>query len=58
MADVRRAANGAEGMMEACQKVYLGHINKNNEVSIHWDCWLMTELAKWKNRVGKNKKTK
>lgn len=58
MADVRIAANGAEGKIEACQKVYLRHINKNNEVSIHCNHWLMTELAKWENRVGKNKKAK
>lgn len=47
MADVGEAEKGAQGGIEACQKVYVGHRHKNNEVSIHRDCWLMTELAKW-----------
>jgi hypothetical protein len=25
------------------QKVYLGHREKKNEVTIYWDCWLMTK---------------
>lgn len=46
MADVREAERGAQSMIESWQKVYSGHRNKNNEVSINWDCWLMTELTK------------
>lgn len=58
MADVREDKKGAQGVIEACQKLYLGHRNKNNRVTINRDCWLMTELAKQDNTVGKNKKPK
>lgn len=33
MADVREAGKGAQSMLESWRKVYLGHRNKNNEVS-------------------------
>lgn len=35
MADVGEAGKGAQGTIESWQKVYLGHRNKNNEVSIN-----------------------
>lgn len=57
MADVREVGKGAQGMLDSWQKVYLGHKNKSNEVSINWDCWLMTEPTNFENLGGgKNKK--